>query len=305
MAKQASRDCRAVVVTRATEFEHLMLRHATRGQARFFLESRGQDLEVIEARHERALTARKQVEHALPGSWRMARVDRKHLDRFLFEPEDLVLVVGQDGLVANVAKYLTGQLVLGFNPAPDLYDGVLVPHAPDVAGELVVAAAQARVTVEERSMVEACVDGRQSLMALNEIFIGRANHQSARYDIEWGGEKERQSSSGLIAATGTGSTGWACSINRTRAKPVDLPKPEDPRLSFFVREAFPSRATQVGINAGLISRGETLRIHSRMNDAGVVFGDGIEEDFLAFHWGCTLEIRLAEQRLRLVAADNR
>ena len=30
--------------------------------------------------------------------------------------EDLVLVVGQDGLVANAAKYLTGQLVVGVDP---------------------------------------------------------------------------------------------------------------------------------------------------------------------------------------------
>ena len=44
---------RAVFVVRATDYEDLIARHATRGQARFFLESRGEDLGVIEARHAR------------------------------------------------------------------------------------------------------------------------------------------------------------------------------------------------------------------------------------------------------------
>lgn len=42
---------------------------------------------------------------------------RGDLDRFLFEPDDIVLALGQDGLVANVAKYLDGQPVIGSNPS--------------------------------------------------------------------------------------------------------------------------------------------------------------------------------------------
>jgi hypothetical protein len=35
------------------------------------------------------------------------------LDRFLFEPDDLIVVLGQDGLVTNVAKCLNEQPVSG------------------------------------------------------------------------------------------------------------------------------------------------------------------------------------------------
>ena len=45
-------------------------------------------------------------------------VERNDLDRFVFGPEDVVVAVGQDGLVANVAKYLDGQPVIGINPEP-------------------------------------------------------------------------------------------------------------------------------------------------------------------------------------------
>ena len=46
-----------------------------------------------------------------------------------FGPEDVIIAVGQDGLVANVAKYLDGQPVVGVNPDPQRNPGVLVRHA--------------------------------------------------------------------------------------------------------------------------------------------------------------------------------
>ncbi len=121
---------RAVFVTRETDYERLLARHATREQARFFLETRGQQLAEVKARHERFVDVLRQARTAVPAEWRQALVRRVDFDRFLFGPEDVVVAVGQDGLVANVAKYLDGQPVLGVNPAPDLYDGVLARIAP-------------------------------------------------------------------------------------------------------------------------------------------------------------------------------
>ena len=42
---------RAVLVTRPTDYETLVSRHGTHGQARFFLETRGQSIEVPHAAH--------------------------------------------------------------------------------------------------------------------------------------------------------------------------------------------------------------------------------------------------------------
>ena len=39
-------------------------------------------------------------------------------------------------------------------------------------------------------MVEAVLDDGQSLLALNEVFIGHQSHQSARYRIAWGDRGE-------------------------------------------------------------------------------------------------------------------
>ena len=197
---------RAVFVTRETDYELLIARHATRGQARFFLESRGQGLAAVEARHERFHAVLAQARAAVPGEWRQALVRRADLDRFLFAGDDVVVAVGQDGLIANVAKYLGEQPVIGVNPAPDLYDGVLARNPVERLARLLPASVAGDVAIERRTMVQAVIDGTERLFALNEIFVGHRSHQSARYRIEAGSEAEEHSSSGLIVASGTGAT---------------------------------------------------------------------------------------------------
>lgn len=291
---------RVVVVRRQTDYEALLAHHATHGQARFFLDARGQNIEEVQDVHDRFHDALATVTNAIPAKWRQASVDRRDLDRFLFEPEDIVVVLGQDGLVANTAKYLDGQPVLGVNPLPDRFDGILVPHPPSAAPALLPSCAGNDVAIEHRTMVEAALDDGQRLFALNEVFVGHRSHQSARYSIRCAGGEERQSSSGLIVATGTGSSGWARSIHLSRRSDLALPTPTDPELAFFVREAFPSIATGTDLTDGLIGEDGALEIVSEMNQGGVIFGDGIEDDYISFAWGQSATVRIAERRLNLV-----
>ncbi len=119
----------------------------------------------------------------MPKGWRIAAVRRAELDRFLFGPEDVVVAVGQDGLVANVAKYLAGQPVIGVNADPARNAGILVPHAPADVAALLPLQAAGTLGTEGRTMVRAELDDGQSLLALNEVFVGHASHQTARYTI--------------------------------------------------------------------------------------------------------------------------
>jgi NAD kinase len=290
---------RAVFVTRESDYEALIARHATREQARFFLQTRNQSLDLLERRDRELKAAVKAARSALPHDWRQAHVRRGDLDRFLFAPEDVIVVVGQDGLVANVAKYLAGQPVLGVNPSPDLYEGVLLKVPLDRLAPLLAASAAGEAPAERRTMVEARLDTGQTLTALNEVFVGHRSHQSARYRIAADGQAEEQSSSGLIVASGTGATGWARSILAATHARVTLTA-EERAVAYFVREPFPSPATGSAIRAGKVTAG-ALAITSRMNDGGVVFADGIEQDYIAFDWGRIVEIAAAERTLHLVA----
>lgn len=329
---------RAVLVHRRTEYTELLERHGTRGQAAFFLSSRGRDLAPVEASHAATDSARHTVIAAIPPHWRRGEVERADLDRFLFAPEDVIVCIGPDGLVANVAKYLDRQVVLGINAEPTRNPGVLVRHAPSEAAALLrlidaaaaepsvpepsapasaeptsaeSAAAQPDVDlarrlgtrVQARTMVEARADDGQVLVALNEVYIGDAGHQTARYLLRTPGPTgtvaERQASSGLLVGTGTGATGWCRSAWWERRSQLAMPLPQDRALAWFVREAWPSPASGTAHTEGLVTgagRIELLAESERM----VVFGDGIETDAIALSWGQQLTVGIADRRLQLV-----
>ena len=291
---------RVVFVTRETDYELLIARHATRDQARFFLETRGQNIEDLEARQTQFGETLRRARASVSGDWRQTLVKRADFDRFLFAPEDIIVAVGQDGLVANVAKYLDGQPVLGINPAPDQYDGVLVRLNVEALARSLTAVLQGDVATEHRTMVEATTDSGERLLALNEIFVGHRSHQSARYTLTTGGAEENQSSSGLIVASGTGATGWARSIMEATGMRFAL-DPQERAIAYFVREPFPSISTGTNLKAGKLSDG-SLSVTSRMNDGGTIFADGMEQDFLRFDWGQQLTLSPSKRSVRLVVS---
>jgi NAD kinase len=288
---------RAVLVHRRSEYDELVARHATARQVEFFLAQRGRSVAEVRRRDELLREALHQVSAAIPAPWRRGEVERADLSRFAFAPEDVVLVVGQDGLVANVAKYVVGQPVVGFDPEPGRNPGVLVPHRPEAAGAALARAV--RGSCVELTMVEATSDSGETLRALNEVYVGQPGHQSARYELRVGEATEPQSSSGLLVGTGTGATGWLRSASQERHSALALPLRDEPSLAWFVREAWPSPATGTSYTEGLLTRGAELEVVSA-SDRLVCFGDGIEADALTISWGQRLRVAVSDTRLRLV-----
>lgn len=291
---------RVVVVSRRSELDELLVRHGTRAAADHFLRQRGRDLDEVTARHEALQTALTTVDAAVPADWRRGRVDREDLPRFLFTPEDVVVAVGQDGLVANLAKYLAGQPVIGVDPEPGRGLGVLIRFQAGAIGAVLRAVARQTAAIARLTMVAARLDDGQELAGLNEVYAGHGTHQSARYRlIAANGRHERQSSSGVLIGTGTGATGWSASIAADRGWTEALPTPEEPSLSWFVREAWPSPTTGASLTGGALQSGEELRLVCE-SERLVVFADGVESDHLTVAWGQQITIGLADRRLHLV-----
>jgi hypothetical protein len=289
---------RAVVVTRPSAYRELLDRHGTPGAVAFFLRDRDPgELDRLRAADAALRVTLEAVSAAVPDGWRAGRADRSELAAFPFAPGDVVVAVGPDGLVANVAKYLDGQPVLGVDPAGP---GVLARVRPAELPGLLVAAALGSAPVQERSTVVAELDDGQVLRGLNEIFVGDRGHQSARYLLRTpAGEGEHQSSSGVVVGTGTGVTGWCASLARTVPRPPPLPAPGEPALCWFVREAWPSPTTGAELVAGRLDGEERLEL-TVASDALVVFSDGGEADRLIAVRGQRVTVGLARQRLRLV-----
>jgi hypothetical protein len=296
-----------VLVHRRTELEELVARHGTRGQAAFYLRTRGRRIEDLEARHRAQAAAMTEVSSGIPADWRRGLVERDDLPRYLFGPEDIVVAVGQDGLVANLAKYLGDQLIIGIDPEPGRNPGVLVRHPPGACAGLLALAARGGAgeqggpaRVGRLTMVTAETDDGQRLTGLNEVYLGQPTHQTARYTLRLpDGRAEAQASSGLIVSTGTGATGWCRSAWLERKSPITLPAPDESRLAWFVREAWPSPATGTACTEGTLSAGQQLEVTAE-SDRLVLFGDGIEADTIPLTWGQSARLRLADHVLRLL-----
>jgi NAD kinase len=290
---------RVVVVSRRSELDELLARHGTRAAADFYLRQRGRDLAEVTARHALTESALATVGAAIPADWRRGHLERDDLSRFLFGPEDVVVAVGQDGLVANVAKYLDGQPVIGVDPEPGRNAGVLVRHEPAAVRGLLRSSLDGTVT-QARTMVQASLDDGQELLGLNEVYVGHVTHQSSRYVLGLpSGERERQSSSGIVVSTGTGATGWCSSIARERAFAGALPSADAAAVCWFVREAWQSPATGVSLTAGYLEDDARLEIASE-GERLVVFADGVEGDRLELSWGQRVTVGVAARQLRLV-----
>lgn len=67
-------------------------------------------------------------------------------------------------------------------------------------------------------------------------------------------------------------------------------------LLFAVREPFPSISTGTSLVFGKLNSSDTLRIESLMGENGVIFSDGIENDFIAFNSGTEAVISIADKK---------
>jgi NAD kinase len=304
-----SSERKLVLVKRRTRLEDLLVRFNSVGQAKFYVEHLGADFSDYEEEHREYEECVAATSACLAQHGRPYLLERAFLPNFLFGPSDVVFAVGQDGTVANTLKYLSGQPLVGVNPSPRRWDGVLLPFQagdlPAVVPEIVRGARKHR----EVTMACARLNDGQTLLAVNDLFVGQRSHVSARYQISVGEQSERQSSSGIIISTGLGSTGWLKSILAGAAGVVRVasegaveisPQASFPwdasYLYFSVREPFPSKATGASLVFGQVTADRPLRIASHMPENGVIFSDGIESDFLEFGAGVEARIELAERR---------
>jgi NAD kinase len=319
-----------ILVKRKTRLEELVVRYNTIQQAQFYIERLGADFSDYVTEDYNYRTAVEQAVMELGSIGRLQVLERQHVPNFIFGEEDTIVVVGQDGLVANTLKYLNEQPLIGVNPDPGRWDGVLLPFTVKDLRLIVPEVLRGRRQLREVTLAKAQLNDGQSLYGVNDLFIGRSTHVSARYQLQLSEVTEQQSSSGIIVSTGMGSTGWLKSVlagaagiargttllqekgsprdhNNAAAnaavggKPLESSLPWDhPNLYFTVREPFPSKTTSAGLVFGQIGAGAPLRITSQMPENGVIFSDGVESDFLAFNSGVEATIGLAEKTGRLV-----
>jgi NAD kinase len=314
-------DNKIVLVTRPTRLAELVIRFNTVSQARYYVEHQGADFSDYLREDETYHRALAETEEILGQLGRVQTVDRGFLPNFVFAPEDTVVTLGQDGLVANTLKYLNGQPVVGVNPDPERWDGRLLPFCVRDLAKLMPEVMLRKRSTRSVTMAKASLNNGQVLYGVNDLFIGPKTHTSARYFIRSGKASETHSSSGVIVSTGMGATGWLKSLligagavaiavgSRGNTKPEHLGcyekavagfKWESDYLYFTVREPFPTRTTAASLVFGRVTKETPLILDSQMAENGVIFSDGIEKDFLEFNSGTQAVIGIAEKKGALI-----
>ena len=308
----ARADRKVVLVTRHTRLDELLQRHQSVSQARYYVERLGGDFGDYQSEHEAYAGAKRVVVETLGAYGRYQVVDRALVPNFIFAPDDVVVAVGQDGLVANTLKYLDGQPLVGINPETSRFDGLLLPFQPWDLRRILPDVLADKRKEKAITIAQASLSDGQTLLAVNDFFVGPRSHTSARYRIALGDKAEVQSSSGVIICTGLGSTAWMKSIAtgsiavafalgvRTVGAHYDPMPWDSASLRFAVREPFPSRASSATLVFGTVDGGANLELRSMMSGNGVIFSDGIEADFLEFNSGVEARFGTAKRVGRLV-----
>lgn len=301
---------RIVLVTRKTRLDGLVERFNTLAQAKFYIEHGGGDFSAYALEHDAFQRSLETVRRAMECGLKIQAMDRGLVPTYLFSGSDLIVTLGQDGLVANTAKYVGGQPIVAVNPDPQRFDGILLPFAPGALRAQIERVLAGKARTRAITLAEARLRDGQRLVAFNDLFIGAETHVSARYLVNYAGKSESQSSSGIIVSTGAGSTGWLSSIFNEASglvsflggKPVrpEALEWEEERLMFVVREPFASRHSQAGIVAGVLLRDKPLILESQMPAGGVIFSDGVEADRLEFNAGAIATAGVAPEKANLV-----
>lgn len=306
-------ETKIILVVRATRLADLKAKFATKSQAKFYVSRLGGDFGDYEREDTTYQQSISEAQRVLSELGRVQLVQRAFLPNFVFGEQDIVVTLGQDGLVANTLKYLNGQPLVGVNPDPKRYDGQLLPFQVPQLDKVMSEVLRGGRAKREVTMAEATLNTGLSLCAVNDLFIGMKSHGSARYRITLGKTAENHSSSGVIVSTGLGSTGWfkslmagsmAVAVSSGRAAATsekDMSFPwESKHLFFTVREPFPSNNTGAALVFGQVTAQQPLVIESLMGENGVIFSDGIEHDFIEFNSGTKATVSISKRKGRLV-----
>lgn len=302
-----------VVVTRKTRLDELIERFNTLNQAKFYIEHSGGNFKEYQDEHNAYYRSLDHVHRSIDIGLKFQFMDRYLLSTATITNKDVVVSVGQDGLAANTAKYIGSQPLIAINPDPSRIDGILCKITIENWHNVLLRTLNNKSKIKKVTLAKISLNDTQSLIAFNDFFIGVKSHVSSRYTIEFGDMKERQSSSGIIVSTGAGSTGWLSSVFNMGAAISKFGDGhienklkfawDEKRLIFIVREPFLSRYSSIKLTAGLIDEKSSLKIESHNAINGVIFSDGLENDFLEFNAGSMATVSVADQRAHLVLAE--
>ena len=157
-------DNKIIIIVRKTRLEELINRFNTLEQARFYIEHLGADFSDYELEDQNYKNALEQTQQQAQRLGLVQILNREFLPNFVFGDNDTIVVLGQDGLVANTIKYLNGQPVVAINPDPLRWEGVLLPFEPKDASSIMEDVFLKRRQLKEITMAQVKLGNGQTIV---------------------------------------------------------------------------------------------------------------------------------------------
>ncbi|MBV9464379.1 MAG: NAD(+)/NADH kinase [Verrucomicrobiae bacterium] len=204
---------------------------------------------------------------------------RQELTRRLASQAAVVFALGGDNHFQYVSHFLDHTPIIGVNSDPRTSEGSLTRFRLDDLERLAALVRLGAFKVEEWTRIQLALNGKVvPCLATSEIFLGESHRGSmSRHRLCWNGKLEEQKCSGLLVATGAGSSGWydsACRRYFPRGRSFAT---TEKRLEFLVSEPFTGRLSLPKLTHGKISARGKLEVISLNDSEGVVLIDSQEQ----------------------------
>ncbi|HOI11561.1 MAG TPA: NAD(+)/NADH kinase [Myxococcota bacterium] len=262
------------------------------------LRDRDPAVAAIESSHLETVYAREVVRNVLGGEGIRVHEARR-MGRIPNGRYDLVVAVGGDGTVLDIARYVDATPILAVNSSPSSSYGYFSCATADTLEPLLDRILSGDLAPVELTRISLEVDGRRHPhAALNDVlFCNAAPAATSRYVLAIGDDEEIQKSSGVWVATAAGSTG---AIRSAGGVVVDM---REHWLQYWVREPFMgASAHRYRLLTGHLGP-DGIRFRSQMIQ-GMVFLDG-RRNGIPVGYGCDVALRPDAPPLRLFLHNGR
>lgn len=256
-----------------------------------FYRACGLSAERIRRSHERQMGARTALRKLLPQAVFLEAGQAGSADT---RRARWVVALGGDNHFQRVARWVNEQVIVGINSDPQTSAGALTPYTLSTFRRAVDDWLTDRLPVERWTRLSVSVDGNALPQpALGEVYVGERDRCAmSRHILHWGRRREEQKSSGLLAVTGCGSTGWYASAGQGQPGRTSSFRKTAREFRFLLTEPHRIGSSDIAMPRGKLKGSDHLTIVSLNRRSGVVCLDAFQPYPLPV--GATVRIGLGQ-----------
>ncbi len=264
----------------------------------------GANVSVIVSSHKRQQKALQQLEKIFSKNQFIRRqtlfILRDELTKAKIKDVKAVISFGGDNHFQYVAHFLDKQFLIGMNSDPARSDGALAYFTVQDIKRVLKKLEEGDFLIEEWTRLQIEINNKKiETLAVCEVFVGEtARKDMSRHILLYKGKKEEQKSSGILIATGAGSTGWYDSSVRYLYRNGNKFSKTEKTVRFLVTEPYRGKISGFSLLEGELLPDEKLTIQSLNDSSGKILIDAQQE--FDFQRGSTCRIQISKEPLRVI-----